>query len=202
MPPSLISPHIQSSVSICTKSAYKAAQSRSFSATSRHDAYTRVTRARAQLWRWLGSQGAAFRNPADGHTNYLGAYTNEGRLRRVVEARNKKPDGDSKAEGGHGREASKVPAETTRDLRPFPLNPAFVSQPVLSDEMKEKIWEAIMVEGFSVRDASTEFGVEMSRIGAVVRLKEIEKEWNRIVSCHCFTFPPKFYDDYINSISL
>ena len=188
MPPTLKCPSIPSSVSICTKSHYRTAQSRAFSATSRHDAYSRVTRARAQLWRWLGGQGATFRNPADGHTNYLSAYTAEGRLKRVVEAGNKKPDdsANKKANGGEeGRkDAAKIPAETLRDLRPFPLNPSFVSQPVLSDEMKEKIWEAIMVEGFSVRDASTEFGVEMSRIGAVVRLKEIEKEWTRIVSDH------------------
>ena len=191
MPPSLKYPSIPSSISICTKPIYRTAQSRSFSATSRHDAYSRVTRARAQLWRWLGAQGAVFRNPAEGHTNYLSAYTPEGSLRRVVDAGNRKQDEDkdTKLLGGlagedGGKEAAKVPAETMRDLRPFPLNPAFVSQPVLSDDMKEKIWEAIMAEGFSVRDASTEFGVEMSRIGAVVRLKEIEKEWVRIVSCH------------------
>ena len=189
MPPSLKCPPLPSSVSICTISQYRTVQLRSFSATSRHDAYSRVTRARAQLWRWLGGQGATFRNPADGHTNYLSAYTPEGRLRRLVESGNQKQDGDKdknleggSASAGGRKGASKIPAETTRDLRPFPLNPAFVSQRVLSDEMKEKIWEAVMVEGFSVRDASTEFGVEMSRIGAVVRLKEIEKEWTRIVS--------------------
>jgi hypothetical protein len=39
-----------------------------------------------------------------------------------------------------------------------------------------------MIEGKSVRDVSAQFSVEMSRVGAVVRLMEIEKEWKRIVS--------------------
>jgi len=42
-----------------------------------------------------------------------------------------------------------------------------------------------MKDGKSVREVSAELGVEMSRVGAVVRLKEIEKEWMRIVSSTC-----------------
>jgi hypothetical protein len=76
----------------------------------------------------------------------------------------------------------KRPPETMRDLRVFPANPNFVSQPVLSDEFREAIWERIMKEGQTVREVSAQLRVEMSRVGAVVRLKEIEKEWQRIVS--------------------
>jgi len=76
----------------------------------------------------------------------------------------------------------KLPPETLRDLRPYPLNNMFVSQPVLSEELREKIWERILREGQSVRDVSSQLGVEMNRVGAVVRLMEIEKEWKRIVS--------------------
>jgi transposase len=53
---------------------------------------------------------------------------------------------------------------------------------VLSEELREKIWEKVMQEGDSVRDVSASLGVEMSRVGAVVRLMEIEKEWERVVS--------------------
>merc|ERR1711964_541538 len=70
--------------------------------------------------------------------------------------------------------------ESIRDLKPFPLNGAFISQPVLGGMVKEEIWFRIMIEGKSVREVSTELGVEMARVGAVVRLKEIEKEWERI----------------------
>lgn len=83
---------------------------------------------------------------------------------------------------GEDKDTGKTPPETARDLRPFPLNPAFLSQPVLSDDMREEIWKRIMQDGKSVREVSAELAVEMSRVGAVVRLKEIEKEWLRIVS--------------------
>lgn len=73
-----------------------------------------------------------------------------------------------------------IPPETNRDLRVFPANPNFISQPVLSEEFREVIWEKIMKEGLSVREVSAQMRVEMSRVGAVVRLKEIEKEWQRI----------------------
>ena len=96
---------------------------------------------------------------------------------------------DKKLEGKAGQATEKgvnkdgaVPPETARDLMPFPLNRAFISQPILSDELREEIWTRIMKDGKSVRTVSAELGVEMSRVGAVVRLKEVEREWQRIVS--------------------
>lgn len=83
-----------------------------------------------------------------------------------------------------------IPPETNRDFRVFPANPNFVSQPVLSEELREAIWEKIMKEGLSVREVSAQMRVEMSRVGAVVRLKEIEKEWQRIVSTSKLSFRP------------
>ena len=89
-----------------------------------------------------------------------------------------------------------VPPETARDLRVFPANPNFVSQPVLSEGFREAIWEKIMKEGLSVREVSAQMRVEMSRVGAVVRLKEIEKEWQRIVSPTPVFFSfNDYYDD-------
>jgi len=85
---------------------------------------------------------------------------------------------DSNAEGEKATPVT--PPETIRDLKPFPLNGAFISQPVLGGMVKEEIWFRIMIEGKSVREVSAELGVEMARVGAVVRLKEIEKEWERI----------------------
>lgn len=85
---------------------------------------------------------------------------------------------DGKDEEGDG----KIPPETNRDLMPFPKNSSFISQRVLSEELREEIWSRIMKEGKTVREVSAGLGVSMERVGAVVRLMEIEKEWERIVS--------------------
>jgi hypothetical protein len=126
----------------------------------------------------------------------MGAYDSTGKLRRVVEASRAKQSlenndtvSDDPAKSTDSMDGKKelgvkdkIPPETARDLIPFPLNRKFVSQAVLSDELREEIWKRIMKEGKSVRKVSAELGVEMSRVGAVVRLKEVEKEWLRIVS--------------------
>ncbi len=81
----------------------------------------------------------------------------------------------------------RLPKESGRDLRPFPMNQYYRSEPVLSDRLRWDVWARIMKEGQSVREVSAELGVEMSRVGAVVRLCEVEQEWKRIVSIHlCF----------------
>ena len=72
---------------------------------------------------------------------------------------------------------SKLPPETAEDLRPFPLNQYFRSQPVLSEDLREAIWRRVKKDGATVSLASVEFGVSNERIGAVVRLKQMEKEW-------------------------
>ncbi|KAK7754625.1 hypothetical protein SLS62_003409 [Diatrype stigma] len=61
--------------------------------------------------------------------------------------------------------------------QPFPFNPLFRSQSVLSDGAREIIWEKIMKHGESIKAVSAEFGVDIRRVAAVVRLKEVEKDW-------------------------
>jgi hypothetical protein len=126
----------------------------------------------------------------------MGAYNAQGQLKRVVEnaaarEREKKKaeatvNNPSKAATADERKEEDnkgtIPPENTRDLMPFPLNRSFISQAVLSDELREEIWKRIMKDSKSVREVSAELGVEMSRVGAVVRLKEVEKEWERVVS--------------------
>jgi hypothetical protein len=77
------------------------------------------------------------------------------------------------------------------------LNKSFVSQPVLSDDLREEIWKRVMQDGKSVRVVSAELGVEMSRVGAVVRLKEVEKEWEQTVSSAGISFSSHLYDDLL-----
>jgi len=71
----------------------------------------------------------------------------------------------------------KLPPETAEDLRPFPLNQYFRSQPVLSEDLREAIYKRVKKDGATVSLASVEFGVSNERVGAVVRLKQMEKEW-------------------------
>lgn len=73
-----------------------------------------------------------------------------------------------------------LPPETSSDRVPFPLNKSFISQPVLSERFRKEIWKAVIIDGKSVRQVSAAYNVEMSRVGAVVRLMEVQKEWERI----------------------
>ena len=92
----------------------------------------------------------------------------------------------------------------------FPNNPAFGSQPVLSEEARELIWEKIMRQGESIKAVSAELSVDMRRVAAVVRLKEVEKDWISKVSLlrvfpRIFHTPPPPYSPMmitIHSISL
>lgn len=153
------------------------------------------------MYQWLSNQGQVFYEPLPNSTNYLSAYNQFGQLRRLEESQAFKDEEKQKAKEKATREgrehvepkgeAEALPAETARDLMPFPNNNKFRSQPVLSDELREEVWERVMRLGRSVRQVSAELGIDMARVGAVVRLKEIEKEWERIVSLAlCFPFFP------------
>ncbi|RDL41571.1 uncharacterized protein BP5553_01550 [Venustampulla echinocandica] len=183
MPPPLRCPSAFPSASSCARHLCKKQQSsRHFSSTPRHQ--QRTTRARRGLFRWLGTQGEALRNPLPGSTNYLGAYNAQGELRRVLDAargqKNVDEGANSVASTSPKTDNPSLPPESLRDRVPFPLNRNFVSQPVLSEELREEIWRSIMRQGKSVREVSVEMRVEMSRVGAVVRLKEVEKQWKSI----------------------
>ncbi|KAF2970496.1 hypothetical protein GQX73_g3063 [Xylaria multiplex] len=61
--------------------------------------------------------------------------------------------------------------------KPFPLNPYFRSARVLDERSRELIWEKIMRDGETIKAVSAEFGVDIRRVAAIVRLKEVEKDW-------------------------
>lgn len=105
------------------------------------------------MFAWLEGPGESFRHPLPGSTNYLSAYDRRGKLLREGE--------DTK--------------ESREDLHPFPLNTFFVSEPILSEALRTEIWRRVVQEGKSVRTVSVELGVEMRRVGAVVRLMQLEK---------------------------
>ena len=202
MPPPLRCPSLIPSIS-CTNEIFRSAHSRSFSITSQRD--QRTTRARRALFRWLETRGNSFLQPLEGSTNYLSAYNAQGQLTRVANQKvdeKKERETEQENEGGENpapkdpNAKQVIPPETPRDLRVFPQNPAFISQPVLSEEFREAIWDRVWNKGQSVREVSAALRVEMSRVGAVVRLKTIEKDWQRIVSFFSqFLFFGDYYDD-------
>jgi hypothetical protein len=71
--------------------------------------------------------------------------------------------------------------------KPFPLNDHFVSHPVLSQDLREEIWKRVRRDKQSVRSVSIELGVEMRRVGAAVRLVELERQWIAAVRCLQFS---------------
>lgn len=92
-----------------------------------------------------------------------------------------------------------LPAESAEDLRPFPLNRYFRSQPVLSEELREAIYQFVVKEGKTVSLASITFGVSNERVGAVVRLKQMEKQWIAQVCSQPLTLSsPASYDELYN----
>ena len=100
-----------------------------------------------------------------------------------------------------------VPKEQPRDLRPYPLNQQFRSQPVLSEELREKIYELIVLDRIDLKSVSATFGVDIRRVAAVVRLKSLEKQWVAEVSSghsssSCFVAFAAMMISIPNSISL
>lgn len=73
--------------------------------------------------------------------------------------------------GESGREQKYVGGSKDQ---PFPLNPLFRSEPVLSEQLRDAIWSRVVESGEAIKAVSQEFGVDVRRIAAVVRLKEVE----------------------------
>jgi hypothetical protein len=66
--------------------------------------------------------------------------------------------------------------------QPFPLNPLFRSQPVLADQTRELIYDKVTRNGDSLKAVSAEMHIDVRRVAAVVRLKEVEKQMKSEVS--------------------
>jgi hypothetical protein len=94
-------------------------------------------------------------------------------------------DGKRGGRPGGRNEKNKKPFST---YTPFPLNPYFKSQAVLSEVLKEEIYHAIMGRGRQLRDVSTQYKVSMERVAAVVRMKQMERDWLVEVRFNFFLF--------------
>lgn len=128
------------------------------------------------MFTWINTKGLNFEEHVEGDTNYLTDYDISG----VRLTEDKYDREGEEAEGQRsGRRGEKA---RPKQRMPFPLNKHFISHPILSEELREEIWRRVTAEKKSVRIVSVELGVEMRRVGAVVRLMEIEKQWRAEVS--------------------
>ena len=151
------------------------------------------------MFQWLNGPGAVFKDPLPGSTNYLSAYSPNGQLIRSMDsdrgstdtAKLEEADTEQGAHQGSDRSSSSrrmnvasgqpIPLEEAEDMFPFPGNKGFRSEAVLSEELKDEIWKRVVVDKTSVRRVSADLLVDMRRVGAVVRLKAVEKEWEKKV---------------------
>lgn len=137
-----------------------------------------ASRLRRQFLQWIRDNAERFRQPPkEGGTNYIS------QLMTISDF------------------------EAVAPNQPFPNNPAFRSEPVLSDEARETIWAAVMEKGMPLKAVSAQFNVDMRRVAAVVRMKQIEKKWEKEVSLFSFPFYfcllfRRFYDELQNKNSI
>ncbi|KAL2813244.1 eukaryotic mitochondrial regulator protein-domain-containing protein [Aspergillus granulosus] len=112
---------------------------------------TAQTRLRQEMFQWLGTKGQELKSHIPGSTNY------------ITDAKNREKYADGE----------RVPGPS----RPFPLNFSFKSEAILSEELRNDIYERVVVQKQSVRAVSVKMGVDMRRVAAVCRLVELEKRW-------------------------
>lgn len=86
----------------------------------------------------------------------------------------------------------RIPHQQSR--HPFPINPLFRTTHVLDDRGRELVWSKVMRDGESIKAVSAELGVDITRVAAVVRLKEVEKDWvAKVRSPPIFPLPPPLH---------
>lgn len=66
--------------------------------------------------------------------------------------------------------------------QPFPANPLFRSEAVLSEAMRDLIYSMVIEQGKPMKVVSEKLNVDVRRVGAVIRLKQVEKQWIKDVS--------------------
>lgn len=175
----------------------KSCLTRSFSSTPAASAEEKAPRQptahRRRFYQWLEGPGEVFRHPLPNSTNYLNAYDRSGNLLRASKRSEAEPSSMPETADSIALDAaaedSEIPKETESDLRPFPMNNHFISQSILSEELRNEIWRRVQEDGKSVRQVSAEMGVDMRRVAAVVRLVEVERRMRAEVSSCLFIFP-------------
>ncbi|KAL2839902.1 eukaryotic mitochondrial regulator protein-domain-containing protein [Aspergillus pseudoustus] len=163
--PSSLRSSLSLSSTTCASSLSSVPQQSSRSFSSTPAAQTRL---RQQMFLWLGSQGQGLKSHIPGSTNYL------------TDMKNREKYADGEVVSGPSR--------------PFPSNNNFQSEPILSEDLRNDIYERVVVKKQSVRAVSVKTGVDMRRVAAVCRLVELEKRWREQVRQAFFSF--LFFNSY------
>lgn len=87
----------------------------------------------------------------------------------------------------HKRHETNYLGNEVNTNQPFPSNPTFTSYPVLSEDAREMIYRRVFDNEEPIMVVSAELGVDHRRVAAVVRMKAVEKEWERQV-CDALPF--------------
>ena len=161
-----------------------ARQQRGFSSTP-----AQATLLRNRMFAWLTGPGARLKYHLPGSTNYLSEI--EGRRPKRIHQQQEHQDQSADRSGIEVAADAVSGGGVGGERRPFPLNPNFVSQSILSEGLRNEIHARVRLQGKSVREVSIELGVDMRRVGAVVRLVELENRWRREV-CSFFLSPILF----------
>jgi len=139
----------------------------------------KIREAKDEFMKWITTEGKRYQRPT-GSPNYL---VSEKEKRSQGSQRNKKTKGGDRF-GTEGDDLeSGLATQTEKDdaknftQRPFPLNLFFKSKSVLSENFKEAIYERVVVKGDTVLAASAFFNVSVERVAAVVRMKQMERDW-------------------------
>ncbi|OJJ48308.1 hypothetical protein ASPZODRAFT_130285 [Penicilliopsis zonata CBS 506.65] len=134
--------------------------SASASCLSRYDFSTTSvsqTRHRETMFNWLNNEGSVFKYHVPGETNYV-----------------------TRLQKGNDASQSSSPDVGVENKKPFPGNQDFVSESILSEELRMEIYKRVVEQKKSIRVVSVELRVDMRRVGAVIRLVELEKRWKQL----------------------
>ncbi|KAL3229734.1 Small ribosomal subunit protein mS45 [Nakaseomyces bracarensis] len=67
----------------------------------------------------------------------------------------------------------------SRALQPFPSNPHCKTNYMVSNELKDQIYNDIVVNKLSTQQVSQNYGLKIPRVEAVLKLASIEKKWEK-----------------------
>jgi hypothetical protein len=146
-----------------------------------------------QALEWLESSGEQYRRPTPGRPNYLRPEDGGGhQLDAQSDAAAAREDsgrssmlGDMEAQVGdevaqsvtRRMQQAVKPSKLPPNPRPYGLNLYYRSERVLSEELKEAIYLQWAEHSASLKDISQRYFVCVERVGAVIRMKQIERNW-------------------------
>lgn len=73
--------------------------------------------------------------------------------------------------------------------RPFPNNFLFISESILSEDLRNELYKQVVEQKKSLRAVSDWYRIDMRRVAAVVRLVELERRQRAQVSSPCSCIP-------------